>query len=142
MRRTSVISIEQKQELKEAFNEFDRDGSGFINTKVRNRHQSKKKTQNKHQGKKKTQRFHHKNHSNKQKTRPNCQYDQQPNCQYDQQRNLAGQCEQCHPHHNHHHHHRNHSDHHKIIIKIIQIIIRSSGTWMGYAGNGAKSNGE
>ena len=43
MRRTSVISIEQKQELKEAFNEFDRDGSGFINTKVRNRHQSKKK---------------------------------------------------------------------------------------------------
>ena len=38
-----MISIEQKQELKEAFNEFDRDGSGFINTKVRNRHQSKKK---------------------------------------------------------------------------------------------------
>ena len=34
MRRSSVISIEQKQELKEAFNEFDRDGSGFINTKV------------------------------------------------------------------------------------------------------------
>ena len=30
-----MISIEQKQELKEAFNEFDRDGSGFINTKVK-----------------------------------------------------------------------------------------------------------
>ena len=59
-----MISIEQKQELKEAFNEFDRDGSGFINTKVRNRHQSNEKTQrnhykNKHQSKKKTQRFHH-----------------------------------------------------------------------------------
>ena len=37
MRRTSVISVEQKQELKEAFNEFDKDRSGFINTKVGSR---------------------------------------------------------------------------------------------------------